>query len=30
VGEYNEYVYTKILGIPDEEFVQLMEEGVFE
>jgi len=30
LGEYNEYVYTKILGIPDEEFVQLMEEGVFE
>ena len=30
LGEYNEYVYTKLLGIPDEEFVQLMQEGVFD
>jgi crotonobetainyl-CoA:carnitine CoA-transferase CaiB-like acyl-CoA transferase len=30
LGEYNEHVYTKLLGIPDEEFVQLMEEGVFD
>jgi benzylsuccinate CoA-transferase BbsF subunit len=30
LGEHNEYVYTKILGIPDEEFVDMMEEGVFE
>lgn len=30
LGEHNEYVYTKILGIPDEEFVQLMQEGVFD
>jgi len=30
LGEYNEYVYTKLLGIPDEEFVQLMKEGVFD
>jgi benzylsuccinate CoA-transferase BbsF subunit len=30
LGEHNDYVYTKILGIPDEEFVQLMEEGVFD
>jgi benzylsuccinate CoA-transferase BbsF subunit len=29
LGEHNEYVYTKILGIPDEEFIQLMQEGVF-
>lgn len=30
VGEHNEYVYTKLLGMPDEEFVQLLAEGVFE
>ena len=30
LGEHNEYVYTKILGIPDDEFVQLMEDGVFD
>lgn len=30
LGEHNEYVSTKILGMPDEEFVQLMAEGVFE
>jgi benzylsuccinate CoA-transferase BbsF subunit len=30
LGEHNEYVYTDILGIPDEEFVQLMTEGVFD
>jgi len=30
LGEHNEYVYTKILGIPDEEFIQLMQEGVFD
>jgi crotonobetainyl-CoA:carnitine CoA-transferase CaiB-like acyl-CoA transferase len=29
LGEHNEYVYTDLLGIPDEEFVKLMEEGVF-
>lgn len=28
LGEHNDYVYTKILGISDKEFVQLMEEGV--
>lgn len=28
LGEYNEYVCTKILGISEEEFVQLMEENV--
>ncbi len=30
LGEHNEYVYTKLLGIPDEEFVYLYSEGVFE
>jgi benzylsuccinate CoA-transferase BbsF subunit len=28
VGEDNDYVYTKLLGISDEEWVQLMAEGV--
>lgn len=28
LGEHNDYVYTKLLGISDEEFVQLMEEEV--
>ena len=28
IGEDNDYVYTKLLGIPDEEFVQLMEEEI--
>jgi benzylsuccinate CoA-transferase BbsF subunit len=28
IGEDNDYVYTKLLGIPDDEFVKLMEEGV--
>ena len=30
LGEHNEYVYTKILGIPDEEFVELLGDGVFD
>jgi len=30
LGEHNEYFYTKILGIPDEEFIELLKEGVFE
>jgi benzylsuccinate CoA-transferase BbsF subunit len=30
LGEDNAYVYTELLGMPDEEFVQLMSEGVFE
>ena len=30
LGEHNEYVYTQLLGISDEEFVQLMADGVFE
>lgn len=28
LGEHNDYIFTKILGIPDEEFVQLIEEQV--
>jgi crotonobetainyl-CoA:carnitine CoA-transferase CaiB-like acyl-CoA transferase len=30
LGEHNEYVSTKILGISDEEFCQLMSEAVFD
>ncbi len=30
LGEYTEYLCAEILGIPDEEFVQLMQEGVFD
>ncbi len=30
LGEHTEYVATEILGMSDEEFVQLMQEGVFE
>ena len=30
LGEHNHYVYTELLGMPDEEFVTLMNEGVFE
>jgi benzylsuccinate CoA-transferase BbsF subunit len=30
LGEHTEYVCTQILGIPDEEFVELLTEGVFE
>ncbi len=30
LGEHNEYVYVKILGISDKKFVQLMQEGVFD
>ncbi|MGA1792259.1 MAG: CoA transferase, partial [bacterium] len=29
-GEHNEYVYTQLLGISDEEFIHLYGEGVFE
>jgi benzylsuccinate CoA-transferase BbsF subunit len=29
LGEHNEYVYTKILGIPDEEFAELLTSGAF-
>lgn len=29
-GEHNEYVYTKILGLSDDEFVSLLSEGVFD
>lgn len=30
LGEHNEYVYTQLLGMTDEEFVELMADGVFE
>lgn len=30
LGEHNEYVCTKILGLSDQEFVELLESGVFE
>jgi benzylsuccinate CoA-transferase BbsF subunit len=30
LGEHNDYVYTKLLGMSDEEFVDLMQEGVFD
>lgn len=30
LGEHNEYVYTKILGMSDEEFVNLLADGVFD
>lgn len=30
LGEDNYYVYTQILGLSDEEFVELLEEGVFD
>ena len=30
IGRDNEYVYTKILGISDKEFVELLADGVFE
>jgi benzylsuccinate CoA-transferase BbsF subunit len=30
MGEHGEYICTKILGMSDEEFVKLMQEGVFE
>lgn len=30
LGEHNELVYVKMLGIPDDEFVQMMAEGVFD
>ena len=30
LGEHTEYVCTRILGIPDEEFIGLLAEGVFE
>jgi len=30
LGEHNHYVYTELLGMPDEEFVDLLNEGVFE
>ena len=30
LGQDNEYVYTKLLGFSDEEFVEMIVEGVFE
>ena len=30
IGEHTEYVCTKILGMSDEEFVNLLQAGVFE
>jgi crotonobetainyl-CoA:carnitine CoA-transferase CaiB-like acyl-CoA transferase len=30
LGQHNEYVYTKILGMSDEEFVGLLSQGVFD
>ena len=30
LGEHNEYVYLELLSIPDEEFVELLTEGVLE
>jgi crotonobetainyl-CoA:carnitine CoA-transferase CaiB-like acyl-CoA transferase len=30
LGEHNEYVYTKILGMSESEFDELLVEGVFE
>ncbi|MBN1848076.1 MAG: CoA transferase [Deltaproteobacteria bacterium] len=30
LGEHNHYVYTELLGMSDEEFVGLMNEGIFE
>jgi len=30
LGEHNEYVFTQILGLSDEEFVAYLEEGVFD
>jgi crotonobetainyl-CoA:carnitine CoA-transferase CaiB-like acyl-CoA transferase len=30
LGEHNDYVYTQLLGMTDEEFVELMQEGVFD
>ena len=29
LGEHNHYVYTEILGMSDEEFTELLNEGVF-
>ena len=30
LGEHNMFVCTELLGMPDEEFVQMMAEGAFE
>jgi hypothetical protein len=28
VGQHNEYIYREVLGMPDEEFVELLVDGV--
>ena len=30
LGEHTEYICTRMLGMSDNEFVELMQEGVFE
>ena len=30
LDQHSEYVYSKILGMPDEEFVELLSQGVFD
>ncbi len=30
LGEHTEYICTKLMGMPDEEFIDLMQKGVFE
>lgn len=30
LGEHNSYVYTELLGMPDQEFAELLNQGVFE
>jgi crotonobetainyl-CoA:carnitine CoA-transferase CaiB-like acyl-CoA transferase len=30
LGQHNEYVYREILGLSDEEFIRLLNEGVFD
>jgi crotonobetainyl-CoA:carnitine CoA-transferase CaiB-like acyl-CoA transferase len=30
LGEHNEYVYTQILGLSDQEFIDYLDQGVFE
>ena len=30
LGEHTEYVCTKIMNMPDDEFIDLMQQGVFE
>ena len=30
LGEHNDYIYTQVLGVTDEEFAEMVSEGVFE